>query len=136
MAYIGQPSGIGEIRKLDSLTGSFNNTAVSFSMTTTTGVQTTDFSPITPYNMMVVKNGQPLQPIVEFNVSGSTITFVVAPLTIDSMFIVSYGLPLIFGTPDDASVPGEAFAIGSIDYDNLAQSNKDTILALTINFGI
>lgn len=136
MAYLGRSTSIGKIKKLDSLTGSFNNTAVSFSMTITTDGTTYNYSPITPYNMLVVKNGASLQPVTEFTVSGSTITFSEAPLTTDSMFIVTLGEPIDMGTPSDSSVPGEAFAVGSIDYDNLAQSNKDTIIALTINFGI
>lgn len=136
MAFIGNNPLPGSFRKINSLNASFNNTTATFTMTVSVGDNTYDFDPGSSLNLLVVKNGSPLEAQFEYNVTGTSITFNETPLTTDDVFIVSYGEPLIIGTPDDGAVTGEAFKMGSVSYDKLSQSAKDAIIANTITFGI
>ena len=136
MAFIGNEPLPGSFRKINSLNSSFNNTTATFTMTVSVGDNDYNFDPGTSFNLLVVKNGSPLEPEVEFTISGTSITFDATPLTTDDVFIVSYGEPVIIGTPDDGAVTGGAFKPGSISYNKLTQSAKDSIIANTITFGI
>lgn len=136
MAFIGNNPLPGSFRKINSLNSSFNNVTATFTMTVSVGDSDYDFNPGTALNLLVVKNGMPLEAQTEYTVNGTSITFDATPLTTDDVFIVSYGEPVIIGTPDDGAVPGSAFRPGSVSYDKLTQSAKDAIIANTITFGI
>lgn len=134
MAYIGKlVTTASAIRKFDSIESSFNNTATSFTLSISSQPQ-----PLaTPFNLQVVKNGQPLEPYGQANgytVSGNTITFTEAPKTTDDMFIISYAQPITIGV-NDGEVKDSMLARGAIDLNNLTGNARSLISGTIVIFG-
>lgn len=79
MAYLGQATTTGRFVKIDSITGSQNGITRVFN----TRVNGVDFYPVTTYQLLVVRNGQPIEADVGYTVSSNSIVFsntVAAPL--------------------------------------------------------
>ena len=100
MAYIGNEPVIGQWRKLDDISGSFNGSLTNFT-TQVGGVNVTAGSA----NQLLVSLGGVLQePGTDYSVSSSTITFTTAPAASLSFFAVLAGDALSANTPSDGSV--------------------------------
>ena len=130
MAYVGLTPQIGQYRKMDSLT--FNGVQTLFNIT----VGGTAFNPPTAFAMMVVLNGVPLNPGVDFSITGATISFAVAPALNTPFFALIFGDTLYTGTPSDATVTNSKIANGAISYDKFGQDTQARLTAGQIIFGV
>lgn len=130
MSYIGYTPQIGQYRKMDSL--SFNGIQQLFNIT----VGGTSFNPPTAYAMLVVLDGVPLNPGVDFSITASTISFAVAPLANTPFFALIFGDTLYTGTPSDATVTNSKIATGAISYNKFGQDTQARLTAGQIIFGV
>jgi hypothetical protein len=130
MSYVGNTPQIGQYRKMDSLT--FNGTTTLFNIT----VGGTSFNPPTAFAMLVVLNGEPLNPGVDFGITGSTISFAVAPATNTPFFGLLFGDTLYTGTPSDATVTTSKIAEGAITYGKFGTDTQARLTAGQIIFGV
>jgi len=130
MAYIGNTPQIGQYRKIDSIT--FNGVAQTFPIR----VGGTDFNPPTAFAMLVVLDGVPLNPGVQFSISGSTISFAVPPQPNTPFFALVFGDTLFTGTPSDATVTNSKIANGAVSFNKLSTSTQSRLTANQIIFGV
>lgn len=128
--YIGNSPQIGQYRKMDNL--SFDGSTTSFPIT----VGGTAFTPPTAFAMMVVLDGEPQNPGVEFSVAGSTISFATAPAALTPFFGIIMGDTLYTGTPSDATVTNSKIATGAVSYDKFSTTTQATLTANQIIFGV
>ena len=130
MAYLGNTPQIGQYRKMDTLT--FNGVTQTFNIT----ISGVPFNPPTAYAMLAVLNGNPLNPGVDFSISGSTISFATAPVAFTPFFGLIFGDTLYTGTPSDATVTNSKIAQGTINYDRFSVNTQATLTANQIIFGV
>jgi hypothetical protein len=130
MAYLGNTPQIGQYRKMDSLT--FNGSTQTFNIT----VGGVSFSPPTSLSMLVVLDGEPLNPGVDFSISAATISFAVAPLNNTPFFALLFGDTLYTGTPSDATVINSKIADGAISYNKFDTNTQSRLTANQIIFGV
>lgn len=71
MAYLGQSTTVGRFLKLDSIISSQNGSTRTFN----TSVGGVTFYPVTTKQLLVVRNGQPLEADVDYTVSSNSIIF-------------------------------------------------------------
>jgi hypothetical protein len=130
MAYLGNTPQIGQYRKMDTLT--FNGVTQTFNIT----ISGVPFNPPTAFAMLAVLNGNPLNPGVDFSISGSTISFASAPAAFTPFFALIFGDTLYTGTPRDATVTNSKIAQGTINYDRFSVDTQATLTANQIIFGV
>ena len=70
---------------LDHLNSQFDGSKTLFALTHNNNV----YAPINDQQIIVVKNNLVLEPIEDYNVSGSNIQFTVAPTSTDDVFIIA-----------------------------------------------
>jgi hypothetical protein len=100
MAYIGNQPSFGKFSKLDNIQAGFNSVTVSFTLQ----VGAVNTSPGTAQNVFISLNGVWQEPGVAYTVSGSTITFDVAPAFGTDFFGVQLGSVGVLNEPADLSV--------------------------------
>jgi len=115
---------------MDSLT--FNGVTTTFNIT----ISGIPFNPPTAYAMLAVLNGSPLNPGVDFSISGSTISFATPPAAFTPFFGLIFGDTLYTGTPGDATVTNSKIAQGTINYDRFSVDTQATLTANQIIFGV
>jgi hypothetical protein len=130
MAYLGNTPQIGQYRKMDSL--SFNGETQTFNIT----VGGVSFAPPTAFAMMVVLDGEPLNPGVDFSINAATISFAVAPADNTPFFALLFGDTLYTGTPSDATVINSKIANGAISYNKFDTNTQSRLTANQIIFGV
>lgn len=130
MAYVGFTPQIGQYRKMDNLT--FDGSTTTFAIT----VGGVSFNPPTAFAMLVVLNGEPLNPGVDFSISAATISFVTPPAALTPFFGLLFGDTLYTGTPSDATVTNSKIATGTISYDKFSATTQATLTANQIIFGV
>jgi hypothetical protein len=130
MAYLGNTPQIGQYRKMDSL--SFNGETQTFNIT----VGGVSFAPPTAFAMMVVLDGEPLNPGVDFSINAATISFAVAPENNTPFFALLFGDTLYTGTPSDATVINSKIANGAISYNKFDTNTQSRLTANQIIFGV
>jgi hypothetical protein len=130
MAYLGNTPQIGQYRKMDPL--SFNGVTQTFNIT----VGGVSFAPPTAFAMMVVLDGEPLNPGVDFSINAATISFVVAPANNTPFFALLFGDTLYTGTPSDATVINSKIANGAISYNKFDTNTQSRLTANQIIFGV
>jgi hypothetical protein len=130
MAYLGNTPQIGQYRKMDSL--SFNGETQTFNIT----VGGVSFAPPTAFAMMVVLDGEPLNPGVDFSITAATISFAVAPENNTPFFALLFGDTLYTGTPSDATVINSKIANGAISYNKFDTNTQSRLTANQIIFGV
>lgn len=119
MAYIGQSPVIGEFKKLDDISGSFDNTTTTFNLTsggqsvTLGGAQT----------VLVSLNGVIQEPIASYVVYGSSITFTEAPNTNSTFFGVQLGSVGQANIPADGTVSTIKILDNAVTTPKIADSN-------------
>lgn len=132
MAYIGNSPSIATYKKLDSIAGEQDGIETNFSLT----VNSVAYSPDSAVRLLVVKNGEVLDPGEDFSVAGSTLSFPEAPLSNDIIFIISLGEVAYTGVPSDGTVTNDKIATGTIAYDKLSSDTVGTIIGNIITYGI
>ena len=130
MAYLGNTPQIGQYRKMDSL--SFNGETQTFNIT----VGGVSFAPPTAFAMMVVLDGEPLNPGVDFSITAATISFAVPPENNTPFFALLFGDTLYTGTPSDATVINSKIANGAISYNKFDTNTQSRLTANQIIFGV
>lgn len=106
MAYIGTEPIVGQYRKLDDISGSFNGSTTTFNLTVTTAPVTAG----TAQQLLVSLGGVIQNPNIDYTVSTNTITFTTAPASGLSFFGVLMGDTLNVGTPSDGTVTSAKLA--------------------------
>lgn len=130
MSYVGNAPQIGQYRKMDALT--FNGSTTLFNITVG-GVSVT---PATAFAMMVSLNSVILNPGVDFSITGSTISFAVAPAALTPFFALIFGDTLYTGTPSDSTVTTSKIAAGAITYAKFGTDTQARLTAGQIIFGV
>jgi len=130
MAYLGNTPQIGQYRKMDNLV--FNGVQQTFDI----NISGVPFNPPTAFAMMVSLNGVIQNPGVNFSISGSQISFAIAPVALTPFFGLLFGDTLYTGTPSDATVTNSKIAQGTIDYDRFSVNTQATLTANQIIFGV
>lgn len=130
MAYIGNTPQIGQYRKMDSIT--FNGVLQTFPIR----IGGVDFNPPTAFAMLAVLNGTPLNPGVEFSISGSTISFAQPPATNTPFFALIFGDTLYTGSPSDATVTTSKIANKAITFEKFSTNTQSRLTANQIIFGV
>lgn len=131
MSYLGNKTFDGTIKKLDSL-GTFDGVTQTFDLT----LNGSPYEASTSIRLLVVHNGAPIEPDVDFTIDTTTITFLNAPLVTDTIFIISYGSTINIGVPNDGSITNEKFKPGSVELSNFTQQAKELIISDIVTFGI
>jgi hypothetical protein len=116
VAYIGNQPTIGQYRKLDDISGSFNGSLTAFTMQ----VGSTNVSAGSAFQLLISLGGVIQNPGTDFTVSGSTLTFTTAPAASLSFFGILMGQPLNTATPGDSTVTGAKIVDGTITGGKLA----------------
>ena len=116
MPYLGQVPLTGNYNKLDSISGSFNSSTTTFNL----AAGSTAMEPVVAPALLVSVNGVLQQPLTDYTISGSTITFTTAPASTDTCFIIIMGGETGIGTPSDltvtsAKLSGNLVAPGTFD---------------------
>ena len=83
MPYLGQVPLTGNYNKLDSISSSFNASTTTFNLT----AGSVAMEPVVAAALLVSVNGVLQQPLTDYTISGSTITFTTAPASTDVCFI-------------------------------------------------
>ncbi len=130
MAYLGNTPQIGQYRKMDNIT--FNGSTQTFAIR----VGGVDFVPATAFAMLVVLDGVPQNPGVDFSISGSTLSFAVPPESNTPFFALIFGDTLFTGTPSDATVINSKIADGAVSWNKLSTNTQSRLTANQIIFGV
>ena len=115
MSYLGNQPPIGQYRKLDNLV--FNGVQTTFAMT----IDGASVTPPTAFAMLVVLNGVPQNPGVNFSISAADLIF---------------GDTLYTGTPSDGTVTDSKIAVGTISYNKFSSVTQARLTANQIIFGV
>ena len=132
MSYLGRQPVVGSFTKMDSIAGQQNGANNNFTLS----VSGDPFSVESVFQFLVVKNGLVLEPGVGFSASGTTISFPIAPLITDNIWIIAYGFALYTGIPSDGTITNAKLADNTIDYNKLSGDAIGTIVAEALTFGI
>lgn len=132
MAYIGNRPALSTYKKLDTIVGLQNGIKTEFDMS----VNSVAYTPDSALRLLVVKNGEVLDPGEDYSVAGSILSFPVAPAALDIIFIMSMGEALYTGVPSDGTVTNEKIATGTIGYDKFSSDTVGTIIGNIITYGI
>lgn len=100
MAYIGNPPYLGQWRKLDDISGSFNGATTTF----TTSVAGSNVTAGTAQQLLVSLGGVIQSPNTDYTVTTNSITFTTAPASGLSFSAVLMGDTLNTGAPSDGAV--------------------------------
>lgn len=100
MAYIGQSPAVGEFKKLDDISGSFNNSTSSFPLTSGGA----SINPGSAQSLLISVDGVLQEPGVAFVLSGSNVVFTAAPNTSSTFFGIQLGTVGQVGTPTDDTI--------------------------------
>jgi hypothetical protein len=94
------------------------------------------FAPPTAFAMMVVLDGEPLNPGVDFSITAATIRFAVPPENNTPFFALLFGDTLYTGTPSDDTVINSKIANGAISYNKFDTNTQARLTANQIIFGV
>jgi len=106
VSYIGNQPTVGQYRKLDDISGSFNGSLTAFTMQ----VGGVNVSAGSSFQLLVSLGGVIQNPGTDYTVSGVTLTFTTAPTSGLDFFALLMGQPLNTGTPSDGTVTSAKLA--------------------------
>ena len=110
MAYIGNQPIIGNWRKLDDISGSFNGSATSF----TTAVEGENVTAATANQLILSLGGVIQEPGVDFTVTTNSVIFTTAPTSGLSFFGIYAGDSLNLAGPSDDTVDTASLVDGAV----------------------
>ena len=134
MAYIGQTPQIGNFVKLDDISNQFNGNISTFN----TEVSGVSYTVSNPFATLVVANGAPLEPEVDYNFNNDTIVFNTAPPSawLNNFWVIVYGDVLDSGIPSDNTITNDKLTNKTLQYGKFSAELKARILADSIIFGV
>ena len=100
MPYIGKSPQHGNYSKLDDISSGFDGSDATHALAS----NSIAITPGRPEALLISINGVIQEPVTDYTVSGTNITFTTAPASTDSFFGVAMGEQLAIGTPSDATV--------------------------------
>ena len=100
MPYIGKSPQHGNYSKLDDFSGDFDGSDATHALAS----NSIAITPVRPEALIISINGVIQEPVTDYTVSGTNITFTTAPASTDSFFGVALGEQLAIGTPSDATI--------------------------------
>ena len=100
MPYLGKNPQHGNYSKLDDFSGDFDGSDATHALAS----GGTAITPVRPEALLISINGVIQEPVTDYTVSGTNITFTTAPAATDSFFGVALGEQLAIGTPSDGTV--------------------------------
>ena len=100
MPYLGKSPQHGNYSKLDDFSGDFDGSDATHAIASN-GIAIT---PVRPEALIISINGVIQEPVTDYTVSGTNITFTTAPTAGDNFFGVAMGEQLQIGTPSDATI--------------------------------
>jgi hypothetical protein len=110
MAYIGLSPVVGEFRKLDDISGQFDNSTSTFNLT----VAGSAVSAGSAQNLIISVDGIIQEPQASFTVGGSTLSFTEAPNTASTFFGILLGSVAQVGVPSDDTVSSVKLQANSV----------------------
>jgi hypothetical protein len=131
VAYIGNPPYLGQWRKLDDISGSFNGSATTF----TTSVAGSNVTAGTAQQLLVSLGGVIQSPNTDYTVTTYAITFTTAPAAGLSFSAVLMGDTLNTGSPSDGSV-GTSKLASNLTVDLALGSNSAPSLSFDSDSGL
>ena len=119
MAYLGYDATVGEIKRLDSIAGSFNGSTTTFVLTSG-GIAV---SPALASQCIISVGGIIQEPYADYTVAGSTINFTVAPATGEPFFgsVIGRGVTI-------AQASAQASAVSFTPSGSIAANNVQAAL--------
>ena len=106
MGYVGSAPVVGDYRKLDDISSSFNGSTTDFTLQ----VGSANVTPLRETTMIISVGGLIQEPVTAYTVSGSTISFTSAPATGADFFGVLLGDTMSIGTPSDGTITAAKLA--------------------------
>jgi hypothetical protein len=100
MPYLGKSPQHGNYSKIDDISSGFDGSDATHAIAS----NSIAITPVRPEALIVSMNGVLQEPVTDYTVSGTNITFTTAPASGDSFFGVVMGEQLAIGTPSDATV--------------------------------
>lgn len=131
MAYIGNPPYLGQWRKLDDISGSFNGATTTF----TTSVAGSNVTAGTAQQLLVSLGGVIQSPNTDYTVTTNSITFTTAPAFGLSFSAVLMGDTLNTGAPSDGAVTTSKLA-SNLTIDLALGSNSAPSLSFDSDSGL
>ena len=100
MPYLGKSPQHGNYSKIDDFSGDFDGSDATHAIAS----NSIAITPVRPEALIISINGVIQEPVTDYTVSGTNITFTTAPASTDSFFGIVMGEQLAIGTPSDATV--------------------------------
>ena len=132
MPYLGQVPLTGNYNKLDSISSSFNASTTTFNLT----AGSVAMEPVVAAALLVSVNGVLQQPLTDYTISGSTITFTTAPASTDVCFIIIMGGETGIGTPSDSTVTSAKLSGNLVAPGTFDMNGQELILDANANTSI
>ena len=124
MPYLGKSPQHGNYSKIDDFSGDFDGSDATHAVASN-GIAIT---PVRPEGLIISINGVIQEPVTDYTVSGTNITFTTAPASGDSFFGVVMGEQLAIGTPSDATVTSAKLTGNLITPGTLDVNGQELIL--------
>lgn len=122
MAYIGQSPSIGEFRKLDDISGQFNDSNTTFALT----VNSSSVVPGSEQALLISIDGVLQEPGTAYFLSGTNLVFTAAPNTSSTFFGIQLGSVGQVGVPTDGTVTSAKLAANAVTLAKIATNAVDT----------
>lgn len=122
MAYIGQSPSIGEFKKLDDISGLFNDSNTTFALT----VNNSSVVPGSEQALLISIDGVLQEPGTAYFLSGTNLVFTAAPNTSSTFFGVQLGSVGQVGVPTDGTVTSAKLAANAVTLAKIATNAVDT----------
>ena len=124
MPYIGKSPLHGNYQKLDDFSGDFDGSDATHALATNSIAVT----PVTEAAVLISINGVLQEPVTDYTVSGTNITFTTAPASTASFFGVVLGEQLAIGTPSDSTITSAKLSGNLVTPGTLDLNGQELIL--------
>ena len=124
MPYIGKSPQHGNYSKLDDISSGFDGSDATHALAS----NSIAITPVRPEALLISINGVIQEPVTDYTVSGTNITFTTAPASTDSFFGVAMGEQLAIGTPSDATVTSAKLSGNLVTPGTLDVNGQELIL--------
>jgi hypothetical protein len=124
MPYIGKSPQHGNYSKIDDISSGFDGSEATHAIAS----NSVAITPVRPEALIISMNGVIQEPVTDYTVSGTNITFTTAPVSTDSFFGVAMGEQLAIGTPSDATVTSAKLSGNLVTPGTLDVNGQELIL--------